>query len=85
MQNEQILIPKGWTYYAHRTNTEKWSSNPFNEKVIVINKLMSVVTEKEIYQEKNHYGVNHMQAYNVEKGEAFEIRCLIYDLQHLKI
>ena len=29
MEHEQILIPEGWTYFAHRTNTSKWDTNPF--------------------------------------------------------
>ena len=29
MEHEQILIPEGWTYFAHRTNTSKWEKNPF--------------------------------------------------------
>ncbi len=84
MENNQIVIPDGWTYYTHRTNTERWSNNPFEEDIIVVNKLMSVVTESEIYQELNHYGKNHLQGYSTGKGEPFEIRCLICNLGYLQ-
>ena len=63
--DNKIIIPDGWTYYAHRTNTEKWTNNPFNDNLIKVNKLMSVVTESDIYQELNHYGKNHFQAYSM--------------------
>ena len=82
--DNKIIIPDGWTYYAHRTNTEKWTNNPFNDNLIKVNKLMSVVTESDIYQELNHYGKNHFQAYSMGHGEPFEIRCLICDLRHLR-
>lgn len=84
MSDNQIIIPEGWTYFAHRTNTDKWEEDPFNEKVITIKRIMSVVTEHEIYQELMHYGKNHLQGFSVGKGEPFEIRCLICDPQHLR-
>lgn len=82
--DNKIIIPEGWTYYAHRTNTARWSTDPFNENIITVNKLMSVVTESDIYQELSHYGKSHFQAYSTGTGEPFEIRCLICDLSHLR-
>jgi hypothetical protein len=84
MEEDKILLPDGWTYYAHRTNTERWDENPFDLKTITIKKIMSVVTESEVYQEINHYGKNHFQGYNTGSGEPFEIRCLICDMQHVR-
>lgn len=83
MENNQIVIPNGWTYYAHRTNLDRWENNPFEEDTIVIKKLMSVVTEKDIYQEVNHYGKNQIQGYSSGSEIPFEIRCLICDLSYL--
>ena len=84
MENSKIIIPEGWTYYAHRTNTERWEEDPFASNMIIVKKLMSVVTEREIYQELSNYGKNHLQGYSTGKGEPFEIRCLICDLQYLQ-
>ena len=84
MKNDKIIIPEGWTYYAHRTNTERWTTNPFNEDIIIIKQLMSVVTESDIYQELNHFGPNHLHGYGTGQGESFEIRCLICDLPYLR-
>ena len=83
MNDNQIIIPEGWTYFAHRTNTERWSENPFDSDMITINKLMSVVTESEVYQELSHYGKNYSFGYSSGQGEPFEIRCLICDLKCL--
>lgn len=58
--------------------------NPFNEQIIIVNKIMSVVTENEIYREINRYGKNHLQGYSVGKGIPFEIRCLICNLSYLQ-
>lgn len=84
MEKDCIVIPEGWTYFAHRTNTARWDKNPFEEKVIEVKKLMSVVTEREIYQELEHYGKNHLQGYSIGDGKPFEIRCLICNLQYLR-
>lgn len=84
MNEDQILIPEGWTYYAHRTNTERWTDDPFSMEAITVEKIMSVVTESDIYQDLRHYGRNHLLAYSTGKGEPFEIRCLICDLQHVR-
>ena len=77
MEQEQILLPEGWTYFAHRTNTSNWKNNPFNEKSITTSKLMSVVTEGDIYQELRRYGSDSIRSYCLGDGEPFEIRCLI--------
>ena len=84
MENNQIIIPEGWTYYAHRTNTIRWNNDPFNTDVITINKIMSVITERDIYQELSHYGENYQFGYGTGQGEPFEIRCLICDLPYLR-
>ena len=84
MIEEKIVIPEGWTYFAHRTNSERWTENPFEKKSIILTKLMSVVTESDIYQELSHYGRNHFQGYTLGKGTPFEIRCLIYELPYLR-
>jgi len=85
MENNQILIPEGWTYFVHRTNTERWQGDPFNNKSIILTRLMSVITEYDIYQEVEHYGKNHAQGYSSGKGTPFEIRCLICELPYLRI
>ena len=36
MENNQVVIPDGWTYYTHRTNTERWSNNTFEKDIIVV-------------------------------------------------
>ena len=84
MDDEQIIIPNGWTYYAHRSNTEKWAENPFDEKAIKVKSLMSVVTERDIYEDVRRYGRRSLKGYSVGKGTPFEIRCLICDLKHLR-
>ena len=84
MSNNKILIPDGWTYYAHRTNTSRWSDDPFNTDVIVINKIMSVITESDIELELRRYGKNHLHGYSLGQGESFEIRCLICNPLYLR-
>lgn len=84
MKSSEIIIPNGWTYFAHRTNTSKWDSNPFDEDLIVVKKIMSVITEHEIYQELKDYGKNYLLSYSSGKGEPFEIRCLICGLSYLR-
>jgi len=82
--NNNIVIPTGWTYFAHRTNTEKWSKNPFELETINIDRLMSVVTERDIHKELEDYGPNHFQCYSSGEGIPFEIRCLICNLPYLR-
>ena len=84
MDNNQIIIPEGWTYYAHRTNTCRWDGDPSKMGIIVIDKIMSVVTERDIYQELRDYGEDYLLSYSSGQGEAFEIRCLICDLSYLR-
>ena len=84
MEENKIIIPEGWTYYAHRTNTERWQNDPFNMEAITVEKIMSVVTEKEIYEELKHYGKKHLHGYNTGQGDPFEIRCLICSEPYLK-
>ena len=81
--SDKILIPEGWTYFAHRTNMERWSSNPFEMDVIDITKLMSVVTERDIYEERKNYGNSHRAGYSIGSGTPFEIRCLIGRLDYV--
>ncbi len=83
MNEKEIVIPEGWTYFAHRTNTERWNTDPFTIDVIITNKLMSVVTEKDIYQEVRHYGIKK-PGYTSGKGIPFEIRSLICELPYLR-
>ena len=84
MDNNQIIIPEGWTYYAHRSNTSRWDNDPFKLSTITTNKIMSVVTERDIYQELSNYGENHLLGYSMGQGEPFEIRCLICSLSYLR-
>lgn len=83
MEREQILIPEGWTYFAHRTNTSKWEKNPFEGKSITLSKLVSVVTERDIYDELRRNGFEAPKGYSLGEGEPFEIRCLICSQMHL--
>ena len=82
--DEKIVLPEGWTYFAHRTNTERWDIDPFSQKSIIVNKLMSVVTEREIHSELLRYGKNYFQGYTTGKGTPFEIRCLICDMPTIR-
>ena len=84
MENSEIFIPDGWTYFAHRSNTSKWESNPLGEQSIIVKKLMSVVMESDIYQDANNRGKNRMHGYSLGTGTPFEIRCLICNLQYLR-
>lgn len=82
---KEIIIPEGWTYFAHRSNTERWKVNPLEMSTITVNKgrVMSVVTEFEIHQELEHYGKKSIKSYNSGNGTPFEIRCLIPDRQYV--
>ena len=80
----EVVIPKGWTYFTHRTNTNKWENNPMDSETIFVKRIMSVVTEDEVHQELLHYGKRHMQAFSFGEGEPFEIRCLICSLSYLQ-
>lgn len=82
--NQAVIIPEGWTYFAHQTNTARWQNDPFIEKSINITKLMSVVTESDIYYELRDYGPNYHQSYNFGEGTPFEIRCLICSLPYVR-
>lgn len=84
MENDKILIPFGWTYFAHRSNTERWSEDPFELKSIITNKVVSVITESDVYQDVKHYGKNGMKGFSSGTGKPFEIRCLICQLPYLK-
>lgn len=83
MENEEIIIPEGWTYFAHRTNSSKWSDNPFNKEKLILNKIMSVVTEGDIYQELKRYGKDYTFGYSLGEGRPFEIRTLICKKNYL--
>ncbi len=85
MDNNQIIIPEGWTYFAHRTNTSNWNEDPFEMDIITVIDIMSVVTESDIYTDLRHYGENYMFGYSFGKGEPFEIRCLICELPFLRV
>ncbi len=82
--NQAVVIPEGWTYFAHRTNTERWQEEPFSKTSIHLTKLMSVVTERDIYRELEDYGPDHYQGYSSGNGTPFEIRCLICNLPYLR-
>lgn len=84
MENDKILIPEGWTYFAHRTNTSRWPEDPFSKKSIITNKVVSVITEHDIYKDIEDYGKNKLLAYALGKGEPFEIRCPICDLSYIR-
>ena len=84
MNDNQIIIPQGWTYFAHRTNTERWDENPFEMKSIMVKKIMSVVTEREIYQDVSQYGKGGSKGYDRGNGRSFEIRTLICGLPYLR-
>ena len=38
MEKNQIIIPEGWTFFAHRTNTDRWSEEPFDKQSIEVKK-----------------------------------------------
>ena len=84
MNNEQVIIPEGWTYYAHRTNTGRWQENPFNLESIITKKLMCTITEEDVKKEVSHFGNKRNSAYNFGGGEPFEIRTLICNLQYIR-
>lgn len=83
MNEDQIIIPEGWTYFAHRTNTARWKEDPFAMESIFVRTIMSAITEYDIHQDLRHYGQNHIQGYSIGEGEPFEIRCLICSLPYL--
>ena len=84
MESDKILIPKGWTYFAHRSNTERWSDDPFKKVSLVTNKIMSVITERDIYYDIKHYGKKKSAGYSTGLGKPFEIRCLICSLDYVR-
>lgn len=84
MKDNYIVIPEGWTYFAHRSNTERWKYDPFTIDVIKVEKIMSVVTESEINDEFIAYGKNHILGYSLGNGEGFEIRTLICSLPYIR-
>ena len=81
---DSIIIPDGWTYFAHRTNTERWDNPPFDDKVIKVKSLMSVVTENDNKYELKTYGKNHYLGYTSGKGTPFEIRSLICSMPYIR-
>ena len=81
---EEIIIPEGWTYFVHRTNTDKWQTDPFNGESIKLNKLMCVVSEKEVHREIEHFGKIGGTTYSNGNGQPFEIRTLICELPYSK-
>ena len=81
---DYIVIPEGWTYFAHRSNTERWKYDPSKEETITVEKLMSVVTEREIHGEVAAYGKSHNRGYTSGNGTPFEIRCLIGTMPYVR-
>ena len=81
---KNIIIPDGWTYFVHRTNTAKWDTNPFTSETIKLNKLMSTKTENDVLDEVKHFGRKNIVGYSNGQGEPFEIRTLICSLNYLK-
>ena len=82
--DDYIVIPEGWIYFAHRSNTERWKEDPSKQEIITTDRLMSVVTEREIYSELAAYGRNHGRGYSSGNGTPFEIRCLIGDIRYVR-
>ena len=81
--DDYIVIPEGWTYFAHRSNTERWKYDPSKEDTITTDRLMSVVTEHEVHSELAAYGKTHGRGYSSGSGTPFEIRCLIGRLDYV--
>lgn len=84
MEQKNIKIPKGWTYFVHRSNTERWNENPFELDTINIRRTMSAITERDVYRDIDHFGYRTHVGYTTGKGSPFEIRSLICDLQYLR-
>ena len=84
MDYNKIMIPEGWTYFTHRTNTANWSESPFDMESIVTNRLTSAITERDIIYDREHFGPNHLNVYTTGKGIPFEIRSLICNLDLLR-
>ena len=82
--SDSLNIPEGWTYFAHRTNTDKWEGNPIDNGSIHIKKIISAITENDIKQDVRHYGKDNIKVYSIGKGNPFEIRCLIPSLAYVR-
>ena len=78
---DEVIIPEGWTFFSHNTNSERWNEDILNISEIVVNpnKVMSVITERDIYDYYQHYGNRANFVYSGGKGTPIEIRCLICD------
>jgi len=84
MENEHLLIPEGWTFFAHRSNTARWNENPFNKDIIKTDRLISVVTESDIKYDIEIRGKSRILGYTSGDGEPFEIRCLMCSYSYMK-
>lgn len=85
------VLPDGWTYLIHGSNTSQWNKNILKEDSFVVKGneagLYCVEREKAIENEKSGSNVSELHSeINSKEGEsAFEIRCLIYkDLRRKK-
>lgn len=83
-EQNKIIIPEGWTYFVHRSNTDRWKINPLEASKIDVNPILNVITEADLYGYIRAYGKTSTKGFNLGKGKPFEIRCLITDLKHVR-
>ena len=81
MELESVIIPKGWTYLIHGTNSEKLHINLLKEDDFVITGLGLCVVEKEQAVKDASRGFNtseNFQARQEGGSVPFEMRILFY-------
>jgi hypothetical protein len=84
---KHVLIPNGWTYFVHRSNTEHWNEEDLYKNIIKVKEdnLMSVEKEEDLYDYIRTYGENaymEVPPFSYGDGIPFEIRCLIPRIEH---
>lgn len=87
---KHVLIPNGWTYFVHRSNTDHWNEEDLYKNIIKVKEdnLMCVETERDLYDYITISGKEaylEIPAYSYGDGIPFEIRCLIPRLEQTPV
>lgn len=90
-KNGEPILPEGWTFLIHGTNTSQWKEEQIQADVFIVKNrieagLFCVERDKAIKNQKDGSNVSELHSkIKEENGEKdFEIRCLIYEDLRMK-
>lgn len=75
--HEQPVIPIGWTYLAHGSNTGRWKPDEVGKDFVVTSPLCCV-TKQDMETDKRHGFKGSVYTYSAATANPFQIRVLFF-------